>query len=131
MPSFAFTKMIVADLDREVAYYEQVIGLKTVMRMTIGDGEATADEVVLSADGQAGAAPSLALMCFRHRPPATPGELVLGFMVDDVDAVAAATERAGGRILHAPHDVPDHGLRVGFVADPEGHELEIVQPLAR
>lgn len=51
-------------------------------------------------------------------------------MVDDADAVAAAAERGGGRILMAPRDVPDHGLRVGFVADPEGHEIEIVQPLA-
>jgi predicted enzyme related to lactoylglutathione lyase len=130
MPSFIFTKMIVADLERETAFFEQVIGLKTVMRMVVGEGDAAADEVILSADGKPGGVPSLALLCYRRRPAPAPGELVLGFMVDDADAVAAAAERGGGRILMAPRDVPDHGLRVGFVADPEGHEIEIVQPLA-
>ena len=54
MPSFIFTKMIVADLERETAFFEQVIGLKTVMRMVVGEGDAAADEVILSADGKPG-----------------------------------------------------------------------------
>lgn len=130
MTGFVFTKMVVADLEREATFYEQVIGLKPVMRMTIGDGADIADEAILSADGTPGSAPSLALLCYRHRPAPVPGELVLGFMVDDADAIVAATLRAGGRVLTAPHDVIEHGLRIGFVADPEGHEVEIIQPLA-
>lgn len=68
MPSFIFTKMIVADLERETAFFEQVIGLKTVMRMVVGEGDAAADEVILSADGKPGGVPSLALLCYRRRP---------------------------------------------------------------
>ncbi len=131
MPAFTFTKMFVADLDSEAAFYEQVIGLKIVMRMTVGEGDSIADEVLLSADGTLGGGASLALLRYRERPAPPVGELMLGFMVEDVDGVAALAERAGGRILHAPHDIPEHGVRVTFVADAEGHEMEIIQPLAR
>jgi catechol 2,3-dioxygenase-like lactoylglutathione lyase family enzyme len=68
MPSFAFTKMFVRDLDQEVAFYQDVIGLKIVMRMTVGEDDSIADEVVMSADGTSSSTPSLALLQYRHRP---------------------------------------------------------------
>ncbi|MDG2027761.1 MAG: hypothetical protein P8J50_11670 [Acidimicrobiales bacterium] len=36
----------------------------------------------------------------------------------------------GGTIVDPAHDLPEHGVRVGFSADPEGHLLELVELLA-
>lgn len=44
--------------------------------------------------------------------------------VDDVDAAAAQVERAGGRIHHAPTDIPNVG-RFAMVADPQGAVLAL------
>ena len=38
---------------------------------------------------------------------------------------------AGGAITQTPTDMIEHGVRVGFLTDPEGHLLEVVELLAQ
>lgn len=47
--------------------------------------------------------------------------------VDDVDAAAAETEKAGGRIVRAPFDVQGVG-RIVIVQDPGGAAVGIMTP---
>jgi predicted enzyme related to lactoylglutathione lyase len=49
------------------------------------------------------------------------------FAVDDVDAAAAATEKAGGRIVQAPWDIPGTG-RVAVLEDPTGAPMGLMTP---
>lgn len=50
--------------------------------------------------------------------------------VDDIDAITARVSSLGGRVLVAPHDVPEFG-RVGVIADPTGAVAHLVQPFGR
>lgn len=53
----------------------------------------------------------------------------LGFVrVDDVDASVARLQRLGGRVQHAPVDIPGTG-RCAVVADPQGALLNLFKPL--
>jgi lactoylglutathione lyase len=75
-----------------------------------------------------------------HRPGSRPGlradtppEAVLtrgfGHMAFDVDGVDAAHERLlglGARSVMAPRPSPEPGVRMAFVADPEGNLIELL-----
>ena len=127
--SHAFTKLIVQDLEKLVAFYCEVYGLHAVNRLR---GESIVgeeiDEVMLSADPRA-AYGSLVLLRYLERGPSPSGELILGFTTDDLPALLDRVRAAGGRV-HAPiRELPEHGLRVAFVTDPEGHLAEVVQML--
>lgn len=50
--------------------------------------------------------------------------------VDDVDDCARRAPSLGGKVLVAPHDVPDIG-RICAVADPTGAIAHLMQPLRR
>jgi predicted enzyme related to lactoylglutathione lyase len=127
--TFAFTKLIVHDLEKLAAFYRQVYGLHAVHRLrgeSIGGEEI--DEIMLSADPKA-AYGSLVLLKYLGRGPSPNGELILGFTTDDLPALLDRVRAAGGSV-HAPiKEMPELALRVAFATDPEGHLAELVQML--
>ncbi|MDX3100971.1 VOC family protein [Nonomuraea angiospora] len=118
---FAFTKLLVGDLEGEVAFYSAVLGLIIKHRLSAGEGE----EVILCATGRE--EPSLVLLHRPHQARPQPGEAVLGFVVDDVEQVVRAADGAGGVVRVAPKAVPRAGVTVAQVEDPDGHLLELLQ----
>ena len=69
------------------------------------------------------------MLKFTEREAAATGEIILGFITDDVDALYERVLAAGGGV-HAPvRDDEGAPYRVGFVKDPEGHLAEVVQLL--
>jgi uncharacterized glyoxalase superfamily protein PhnB len=128
--TFAFTKLIVHDLERMAAFYCDVYGLHAVNRVrgeSIGGEEI--DEIMLSADPSAQWS-SLVLLKYVPRGPSPSGEVILGFTTDDLPALLERVTKAGGRI-HAPiKEMPELKIRVAFAKDPEGHLAELVQVLA-
>ncbi len=48
------------------------------------------------------------------------------FGTDDVDATAAAAEKAGGTILRTPFDVADGAARIAVIQDPLGAVFELM-----
>jgi predicted enzyme related to lactoylglutathione lyase len=56
-------------------------------------------------------------------------ELVLWY--DDVDAAYARALAAGATVMREPHDFQEGRLRVGWVMDPLGNPLELVQERTR
>ncbi|MFF5965228.1 VOC family protein [Streptomyces collinus] len=124
---FTFTKILVDDLEAEAAFYSTVLGLVEKHRVAGGEGTgAYSQSIMCCADSDE---PSLLLLKLLHREAPTPGEAVLGFAVADVDEVVRATETAGGSVSSGPRSLPQHGLRIAHVKDPEGHLLELVQRL--
>jgi len=124
--SFGFTKLIVRDLESQAAFYRDVYGLHAVKRVRERIGSEAIDEIMLSADPDA-AWGSLVLLKFPGRAAPPTGELILGFVSDDLPALLARVTSAGGRI-HAPiRELPELKLRVAFATDPEGHLAELVQ----
>jgi predicted enzyme related to lactoylglutathione lyase len=128
--SFAFTKLVVHDLEKMAAFYREVYGLHVVNRVrgvSIGDEEI--DEMMLSADPKAPWS-SLVLLEYVNRGPSPSGESILGFTTDDLPALLERVKKAGGRV-HAPiKEMPELKIRVAFATDPEGHLAELVQVVA-
>jgi catechol 2,3-dioxygenase-like lactoylglutathione lyase family enzyme len=107
----------VVDMDRAVAFYTDVLGLRLVFRA--GDHWATLD----AGDGlQLGLHPS-----GPHTPPAgTPGSITIGLAVDEpLDQVVSAL-RARDVTVRGP--VQDQGaLALAFLTDPDGNELYLAE----
>jgi catechol 2,3-dioxygenase-like lactoylglutathione lyase family enzyme len=102
----------VADLDRALALYRDALGLAEKWRA--GDVVALGDPEVL-----------------LHRRPPTPGlaGVAAGYLVDDVDAVTAAAEKAGATVIDEPADQP-WGERQAVLTDPDGHVFCLVRPVS-
>lgn len=128
--AFAFTKLVVHDLEKMAAFYTAVYGLHAVQRVRgerIGPEEI--DEIMLSPDP---AAPfgSLVLLRYLGRGPSPHGEVILGFTSDDLPALLDRVRAAGGRVEAPMREMPELRLRVAFARDPEGHLAELVQVVA-
>lgn len=126
MDHFAFTKLVVGDLEACAAFYSRTFGLTELYRVTDAIGGRRIDEVLFVPTAEGGG--TLALLTFGD-PPESAG-VIPGFVTDDLDAVFERGVAAGGTVYQAPTDMPAHGHRVGFLADPEGRVIEIVQALA-
>jgi lactoylglutathione lyase len=127
VPSFVFTKIVVDDLDAQAAFYSTVLGQVVKHRFSGGEGRRVFEEIVLGAE--AGDGPSLLLIRYVHGDSPRPGEAVFGFAVADVDETVRAARAAGGSVRSEPKFLPEAGMKVAELADPEGHLLEIVQQL--
>jgi predicted enzyme related to lactoylglutathione lyase len=126
---FSFTKLIVRDLDAMAAFYRRAYGMHAVRRVTGHIAGEAIEEVMLSPDP---AAPFgvLVLLRYADRPAIATGESILGFTTDDLPALLERVRTSGGRVHDAIRDMPEHGVRVAFATDPEGHLAELVQVLA-
>jgi lactoylglutathione lyase len=113
-------KLIVRDIARMTAFYEQAFGFAQANRFDTPDFE----EIML----RQGEDPFLFLLLAykdgRSHPDAT-AHGATGFVTDDVQAAVDKAVAAGARVKLAPFDVGP--TRVAFLADPEGHEIEIIQ----
>ena len=103
----------VSSLERSLAFYE-VLGFAQfwsnadVARLRSGSGV----ELMLHERGAEGSDLGLAV----------------SFVVDDVDAMAAAAASEGGEIIDEPADQP-WGERQAVLHDPDGHVICLVAPL--
>lgn len=124
---FGFTKLVVADLEKAARFYSQVADLKELARVDAEIGGKPISEIMYHATQPGGA--TFVLLAFPQEPAPTPGGVIVGFQTDDVEAFVERAVAAGGALVEAPHDNPEHGVRVGFVSDPEGNLIEVVQLL--
>ena len=124
---FGFTKLLVVDLDRSAAFYREVFGLKETARIQSDIGGRALDEIILSPTG-VGAA-TLVLLKFHDATAPSANEVILGFITADVDALTERAIVAGGSLVSEALEHPDIRVKVAFVADIEGHLIEVVQHL--
>jgi lactoylglutathione lyase len=124
---YAFTKLVVDDLESMARYYGDVYGLREVQRVRADLDGSPIDEIILGLDGAF--AGGLILFKFLERPAPGCGEVILGFTTGDIHAVAERAVAAGGTVVHAVHAPRGVGVRlVCVLADPEGHLAEVVEP---
>ena len=128
MEHFGFTKFVVADLERSAAFYTQVFGLREQYRVQDDIGGRAIQEILYESTAPGGAA--FVLLHFTDTPEPTAGSVIGGFITDEIDDLFSRAVAAGATVVDPVHDAPEHGVRVGFLADPDGHLLEICQLLA-
>ena len=123
-----FTKLVVGDLERSAEYYQAVFGLAELFRI---EGKIASDrfeQVVLGADGTMA---GLILVRFVERDAPPDGGVILGFMTTDLAALFERAVAAGGTVHSDIRDPKLPGVSlVGFLADPDGHLAEVLQPEA-
>jgi glyoxylase I family protein len=126
----------VSDLERSLAFYRDGLGLRVIFDVELaGPG-------MESVTGEAGArgrmvgclvpgGVTIELLWFAHRAgpaprprPAT-GYTNVSLSVSDLDEAYAALEARGVRPLQRPVEVG--GVRMFFVADPDGTPIEIIE----
>jgi predicted enzyme related to lactoylglutathione lyase len=120
--------LAVADVDRSVAFYRDLIGFEI---------EATYDDPPYATLALAGTRLSLAEQghAAEDRPgvtmaapeDASKANVVLVVEVDDARAVYAELQEKGARFLAEPFEPPWGGCRF-FCVDPDGYLAEIEQP---
>lgn len=113
----------VADIDRALAFYVGVLGLKEQMRIPLPGGE---HEVVLGFPDSKGG--GLILMWNTQR--ATQYALGDGYSrfilnVSDVDAALAQLTAQGVRVVSPPADAGP--MRYAMISDPDGYTIELLQ----
>ncbi|MBK9178165.1 MAG: VOC family protein [Acidimicrobiales bacterium] len=106
-----------ADVDGLVGFYRDVVGLR-IYREFGAEGRVTGVVFFLGGGFLEIGRGSTAL--------ATPGPVTLWLQVPDVDAEVGRLAAAGVEVLEPPATRP-WGLREGWVADPAGNRLVLVQ----
>ena len=130
--SFGFTKLIVDDEEAQAEYYHQVYGLNKLHRVQNDDsGAGGAIREVIMGPGDTMSSESLVMFKLIDRPAPRDQEVILGFITDDLDALASRVLAHGGKHNGPIKSMPEHGVRVLFTTDPEGRLSENVELLAK
>jgi lactoylglutathione lyase len=113
----------VSDADRAAEWYAENLGFEHSWEFTAGDG-GTRNVYVTDSNG------------FELQLSDTGGEDDfetgtawdhVAVKVEDVDAAFAEIDHHG--VVEEPGDQPAAGARTAFLEDPDGHVVELVQPL--
>ena len=113
----------VADIDRALAFYVGLLGMKEVMRIPLGQGLA---EVILGfPDSQAAG-----VILMWHTEKKEPRALGNGYSrfvlnVSDVDAACALLAQHGAPVVTQPTRYG--ALKFAMVKDPDGYVIELLQ----
>jgi lactoylglutathione lyase len=116
------TRYRVADLEKTVSFYTDVLGLEVTRRSTSGRGS----QIVML---KAPESEELIEICkFDPSGPVIVGPDLthLGFEVDDLKAFAAHAASLGYPLSDGPHRSSSGGL-IAFIDAPEGYEIELFQ----
>ena len=125
---FGFTKLQVADLEKCAAFYTRVAGITEQTRVNTESGGRRLSEIIFNPTQPGGA--SFVLIHYHDSPKPVVGESILGFQTNDLDAFVTRSLAAGGSVVREAWEIAEMKVRVAFVADPEGHVIKLVQPLA-
>lgn len=119
---FGFTKIIVADMDRAIAFYEAVLGMKVLDRYDLPNILEVGLVLPGHEDGH-----MLVLYYHKKERALEIGNAwgPIGFFAADVDAVYARALAAGGAPYQEPYEF-QLGMRIAFFLDPDGHQVEVI-----
>jgi catechol 2,3-dioxygenase-like lactoylglutathione lyase family enzyme len=96
MTALTMTKLVVADLEREKAFYEAVCGLKEARRVNGALDGRPITELIMASDESRGG--TLVLFRFHHAPTPPTDECMLVFETSDIAALLRRAELAGGTL---------------------------------
>ena len=123
--SLDYTVLIVEDLDRSIGFYTEALGIELSHRSG-GYAQLITGATRLALYTREAMAATLD-QAIEPAPRNAPG-FEIGFLVADVDAAYEAITSAGAEPVKAPTD-RFWGQRTAYVRDPDGHLIELVQPL--
>ena len=124
------TMLRVADLDRSVAFYRDVLGMKELSRKEYPDGKFTLCFLGYAKN------PEQAELELTHNWGVDKyelgtayGHIALG--VDDIHATCDRIRTAGGKITREPGPMKHGTTVIAFVEDPDGYKVELIDEASR
>lgn len=116
------TRYRVADLEKTVSFYRDVLGLKEIRRHTSGRGSQLVFLKAPQSDEE------IEICKFDQSGPVTVGPDLthLAFEVDDMEQFAEQARAKGYPLSDGPHRT-ERGDLIAFVDAPEGYEIELIQ----
>lgn len=125
-PQLLHAMVAVADLDRSMEFYCALLGMREIRRIRVPERGLTM--VFLGyADAPAGAM-QIELWHEAGVLPAQPAAHAshVGIGVRDLPGCVAALAARGVRVLREPGPMRPGGRPIAIVADPDGHEVELL-----
>jgi lactoylglutathione lyase len=115
------TRYRVTDLEKTVAFYRDVLGLKEVRRQTSGRGS----QLVFFKAPQS--EEEIEICKFDQSGPVVIGPDLthLAFEVDDLEKFAQETAAKGYPLSDGPHK--SSSGKIAFIDAPEGYEIELIE----
>jgi glyoxylase I family protein len=124
---FEHVGMTSGNLDRTIAFYRDLIGLRLVLRKSQASGELA----FLDAGGGMLEvfAPAESIAPARDVPPGEAGMRHLTFAVTGLDEFTERLAASGVEIIEHPRDAFNQEMlrRVAFIRDPDGIIVELVE----
>lgn len=125
---FLHTMIRVGELDRSVAFYTKLLGMKELRRRDVPDGKYTL--VFLgygtgNAEGQGEIELTYNYGVDKYEQGTAFGHLAVG--VPDVAAACEAVRAGGGKVTREAGPVKHGTTIIAFVEDPDGYKIELIQ----
>ncbi|GGP38103.1 lactoylglutathione lyase [Shewanella saliphila] len=127
MSQLLHTMIRVGDLDRSIAFYTDIMGMKLLRKSEnteykytlafVGFGEETTGQAVIELTYNWGVDSYDLGNGFGH--------LAIG--EEDIYARCDAITAAGGKVTRAPGPVAGGTTEIAFVEDPDGYKIELIQ----
>ena len=120
------TMLRVGDLDRSIAFYSQVLGMRVLRRKDYPEGRFT--NVFVGYDDESRAA----VLELTHNWDTASYELGTGFghvalEVDDAYKACNEVKSRGGKVTREPGPMKHGTTVIAFVEDPDGYKIEFIQ----
>ena len=123
---FLHTMLRVGDLERSLAFYCDVLGMRLLRRKDYPEGRFTLAFVGYGDEA------SHTVIEFTHNWDTSRYDLGNGFGhvalgVDDVYAACADLRAKGARVVREPGPMKHGGSEIAFIEDPDGYRIELIQ----
>lgn len=124
---FSCTKLVVADLEKACAFYKSVFGLTEQNRVNAAIEGRPISEIMFNPTAPGGA--NFVLLAYTDTLTPALSESIVLFITPNLAGLLEKVRIAGGQVVDEMRDMPEHGVKVAFVRDVEGHLIEVVQLL--
>lgn len=119
------TMLRVGDLDRSIAFYTEVLGMKLLRRKDYPEGQFTLAFVGYGDEAEE-AVIELTYNWDQDRYDAGDGFGHIALEVDDVYRAADEMKARGGKILRKAGPMNAGSTIIAFVEDPDGYAIELI-----
>ena len=121
------TMLRVGDLDKSIAFYTEVLGMRLLRRKDYPEGQFTLAFVGYGDEA------AHSVIELTHNWGVTEYELGTGYghialEVDDVYQACDDISARGGKITRAPGPMKHRDSILAFVEDPDGYKIELLSP---
>lgn len=120
------TMLRVGDMDRSIAFYTEVLGMRLLRRNDYPDGKFTLAFVGYQ-DEKDGAVLELTHNWGVEKYDLGAGYGHIAIEVDDAYHACAAVKQKGGGVIREAGPMKHGATVIAFVSDPDGYKIEFIQ----